>query len=95
MLNKIKGTLFGLAIGEEFLNWYNSRPKDVGVLKSTALSTFNEKWFETAKNAHYQNLFKLSEGNGSLIRFLHIALAFNDIEKSRSHYKKTLQNDPF
>lgn len=55
-------------IGEEFLKWYAQRPKDVGVIISTVLSTFNGNWFETAKKAHYQYLNELSAGNGSFLR---------------------------
>src|SRR3954453_16854772 len=69
------------AIGEEFFNWYAQRPKDVGIIISTVLSTFNGNWFDTAKKAHYQYLNELSAGNGSLMRCLPIALAYSNLEQ--------------
>jgi ADP-ribosyl-[dinitrogen reductase] hydrolase len=81
------------AIGEEFLNWYVQRPKDVGIIISTVLSTFNGNWFDTAEKAHYQDLNELSAGNGSLMRCLPIALAYHDLEQieavTRKHSKMT------
>jgi ADP-ribosyl-[dinitrogen reductase] hydrolase len=81
------------AIGEEFLNWYAQRPKDVGIIISTVLSTFNGNWFDTAKKAHYQYLNELSAGNGSLMRCLPIALAYSNLEQvevvTRKHSKMT------
>lgn len=69
------------AVGKEFLTWYDSRPKDIGIIISTVLSTFNGNWFETAKNAHFEFLNGMSAGNGSLMRCLPAALAYPSIEK--------------
>ncbi|MBB6445331.1 ADP-ribosylglycohydrolase family protein [Bacillus benzoevorans] len=69
------------AIGKEFLTWYDSRPKDIGIIISTVLGTFNGNWFETAKHAHFEYLNGMSAGNGSLMRCLPAALAYPSIEK--------------
>ena len=79
------------AIGEEFLNWYAQRPKDVGIIISTVLSAFNGNWFDTAKKAHYQDLNELSAGNGSLMRCLPIALAYHDLEQVEAVTRKHSQ----
>jgi ADP-ribosyl-[dinitrogen reductase] hydrolase len=68
-------------IGEEFLKWYASRPKDVGIIISTVLGSYNGNWFETAQKAHYQYLDEKSAGNGSLMRCLPVALVYKDIEE--------------
>jgi ADP-ribosyl-[dinitrogen reductase] hydrolase len=75
-------------IGEEFLSWYASRPKDIGIIIRTVLSLYNGNWFETAKKAHYQYLSEKSAGNGSLMRCLPIALAYKDIEKVEAVTRK-------
>lgn len=68
-------------IGEEFLKWYDSRPKDVGIIIRTVLSNFTGNWFETAKRVHDEELNEFTAGNGSLMRCLPIALAYEDIEE--------------
>ncbi|MDR6121435.1 ADP-ribosyl-[dinitrogen reductase] hydrolase [Bacillus sp. SLBN-46] len=69
------------AIGEEFIKWYDSRPKDIGIIIRTVLGLYDGNWFETAKKAHYQSLNKMTAGNGSLMRCLPVALAYQDIEE--------------
>jgi ADP-ribosyl-[dinitrogen reductase] hydrolase len=69
------------AIGEEFLKWYHSNPKDIGNIIRVVLGLHKGNWFETAKIAHDQYLGKMSAGNGSLMRCLPVALAYQDIEK--------------
>ncbi|WP_199478443.1 ADP-ribosylglycohydrolase family protein [Peribacillus saganii] len=77
------------AIGEEFLKWYASGPKDVGIIISTVLRHFNDgNWFETAKKAHYEYLGEMTAGNGSLMRCLPIALAYKDIEEVEAITRK-------
>jgi ADP-ribosyl-[dinitrogen reductase] hydrolase len=66
------------AMGEEFLKWYAAKPKDVGFIIETVLRTYNGDWFATAKKAHDQYLNERSAGNGSLMRCLPVALAYND-----------------
>lgn len=68
-------------IGQEFLNWYASKPKDIGIIISTVLSTFNGNWFESAKHAHYHMLHEKSAGNGSLMRCLPVALYYQEVKK--------------
>lgn len=69
------------SIGEEFLNWYGKRPKDVGMIINAVLSTFNGSWFESAEKAHYQLLQERSAGNGSLMRCLPVTLFYQDFKK--------------
>lgn len=80
-------------IGKEFLKWYDSKPRDVGAIISTVLNSYNGDWEEAAKQAHFQYLNERSAGNGSLMRCLPIALAYNDIHRieeiSRKQSKMT------
>lgn len=69
------------AIGAEFLKWYDTRPKDVGIIISTVLNNFNGNWFESAEKAHYHLLHERSAGNGSLMRCLPVALYYQDLPK--------------
>ena len=64
-------------IGEEFLKWYNQKPKDVGIIISQVLTMFTGDWEKAAKEVHYE-LSEKSAGNGSLMRCLPIALAYSD-----------------
>lgn len=75
-------------IGEEFLKWYASRPKDVGIIIRTVLGTYKGNWYETAKNAHYHQLNEKSAGNGTLMRCLPVALAYQDIEEMEAITRK-------
>lgn len=75
-------------IGKNFLTWYDSRPKDIGIIISTVLDTFNGDWFETAKIAHFEYLNGMSAGNGSLMRCLPAALVYHSIEKVEEVTKK-------
>lgn len=67
-------------IGEEFLKWYASNPKDIGNIIRVVLGLYNGDWFETAKKAHHQYLYGQSAGNGSLMRCLPVSLAYQDIQ---------------
>lgn len=78
-------------IGEEFLKWYDTHPKDVGIIISTVFEHFNGNWFETAKKVHYEILSKRSAGNGSLMRCLPVALAYKDIAEVESITRKQSQ----
>lgn len=69
------------AIGEHFLAWYRSNPKDIGIIIRTVLELYKEDWYETAKRAHEDYLDGLSAGNGSLMRCLPVALAYPDLER--------------
>jgi ADP-ribosyl-[dinitrogen reductase] hydrolase len=66
-------------IGEGFLRWYASGPKDIGIIIRTVLSHYTGNWFEDAKKTHFDYLNELSAGNGSLMRCLPVALAYNDL----------------
>lgn len=75
-------------IGEEFLKWYASHPKDIGVIIRTVLGVYDGNWFETAKKAHLQSLNEMSAGNGSLMRCLPIAFAYCDMEEVEAITRK-------
>jgi ADP-ribosyl-[dinitrogen reductase] hydrolase len=66
------------SIGDEFLKWFQSNPKDVGIIISNVLRQFNGDWFQTAELVHLQ-LNKKSAGNGSLMRCLPVALAYDSL----------------
>lgn len=63
-------------IGEEFIAWFKSDPKDIGVTTINTLSKYKGNWFEAAKLTHKK--VGQSAGNGSLMRCLPIALAYDD-----------------
>lgn len=81
------------AIGEEFLKWYASRPKDIGIIIQNVLGTYNGDWFETAQKVHFENLNEKSAGNGSLMRCLPVALCYQTLleveEVTRKQSKMT------
>lgn len=69
-------------IGERFMEWYLSDPKDVGNIIDVAFSEYkrNKDWTRTAKFAHdYCN--GMSAGNGSLMRCIPVALIYDNINK--------------
>jgi ADP-ribosyl-[dinitrogen reductase] hydrolase len=67
-------------IGKEFLKWYETDPPDVGIIIQTVLSLYDGDWFDAAYQAHVR-LNRKSAGNGSLMRCLPIAFAYNDKNK--------------
>lgn len=80
-------------IGEEFIKWFKSKPKDVGISTAHSIRGYNGNWLRTSYESH--SLIGKSAGNGSLMRCLPIALAYKDkllmrkltIEQSRmTHY---------
>jgi ADP-ribosyl-[dinitrogen reductase] hydrolase len=88
------------AIGNEFLKWFNSRPKDVGITIRSVLSQYDGDWFATSQLVRMQ-LHGKAGGNGSLMRTLPVALAYPSLEKmleitnqqSRmTHYDDTASN---
>ena len=83
-------------IGEEFLNWYAQKPKDVGIIISQVLTIYKDNWEEAAKEVHYR-LSGKSAGNGSLMRCLPIPLAYADQKKMEEltvrHSKMTHYDD--
>lgn len=71
-------------IGNEFLNWFHSRPKDIGINTRLALKYYKmyKSWKEAALSAH-DSLDGKSAGNGSLMRTLPIPLLIPDLEKAQ------------
>lgn len=68
------------AIGKYFIEWNNTNPKDIGNIVATSFRYFSGDWNFAAKRAH-DILNGKTAGNGSLMRCLPIALAYNDLEK--------------
>lgn len=68
------------AIGEEFLKWYNTKPKDVGNTISSVLSQYDGDWFAASRLVRKQ-LYGRTGGNGTLMRTLPVALAYPSLEK--------------
>jgi ADP-ribosyl-[dinitrogen reductase] hydrolase len=66
-------------IGEEFLKWRATRPKDIGITISTTFRNYKGDWFKAAEVTHGQ--LGQSGGNGTLMRCLPIAFAYSDIKK--------------
>lgn len=69
-------------IGERFMKWYLSKPKDIGEIIEFALREYSRSkdWSKTAKFVHdYSN--GMSAGNGSLMRCIPVALYYADINK--------------
>lgn len=70
------------AIAKYFLQWYHTKPKDIGITCRLALqegqktsARTKEEWFAAARNAHQINKGR-SAGNGSLMRTVPVALAY-------------------
>lgn len=62
------------AIGDHFLEWYRSDPKDIGNIIRRVLSTYSGNWFEAAYLADLD--LGQSAGNGSLMRCLPVGLIY-------------------
>jgi ADP-ribosyl-[dinitrogen reductase] hydrolase len=64
-------------IGERFIEWYHSKPKDVGNIINLALGAYVESgsWKIAALSAHGFNE-GISAGNGSLMRCIPVALYY-------------------
>ncbi|WP_370636443.1 ADP-ribosylglycohydrolase family protein [Cohnella sp. CFH 77786] len=79
------------AIGRRFLQWFESKPKDVGNIIRHVLGKFDGNWFEAALLADLD--LGQSAGNGSLMRCLPVALCYpelGDVERvSRIQSKMT------
>ncbi|MBD3920458.1 ADP-ribosylglycohydrolase family protein [Paenibacillus sp. PR3] len=83
------------AIGEHFLTWYRSDPKDIGNIIRYVLSRYDGNWMEAAFVAHMD--LGQSAGNGALMRCLPVALAYANLEEvervSRQQAKMTHYDD--
>ena len=66
------------AVGEEFVRWYSTNPPDIGKSCQESIKLFLEmgNWHQASMTAH-QSLGQ-SGGNGSLMRTLPIALAYQN-----------------
>ncbi|MWC27718.1 ADP-ribosyl-[dinitrogen reductase] hydrolase [Paenibacillus sp. MMS18-CY102] len=62
------------AIGERFLAWYKTNPKDIGNIIRAVFQKYDGNWFEAAILTD-QDIGQ-SGGNGSLMRCLPVALAY-------------------
>lgn len=67
-------------IGKEFLRWWKTDPKDIGITVQTAFNFYQGDWFQAAEKAH-DELDGKSAGNGTLMRCLPVALAYSDLQK--------------
>lgn len=67
------------AIGDYFLKWKATNPKDIGNIIRTVFDQYDGDWFEAARRAKVQ-LNGMTAGNGTLMRCLPIALAYPDLE---------------
>ncbi|TCS81041.1 ADP-ribosylglycohydrolase family protein [Tepidibacillus fermentans] len=68
------------AIGEEFMKWFQTNPKDVGRTVSLALEQYIETndWELAVSKAHELGNGR-SAGNGTLMRTLPVALSYQDL----------------
>ncbi|GIP26251.1 ADP-ribosylglycohydrolase [Paenibacillus sp. J23TS9] len=65
------------AIGRYFMEWYQSRPKDIGNIIRHVFEKYDGDWLEAAFVAHMD--MGQSGGNGSLMRCLPVALAYKEL----------------
>lgn len=83
------------AIGEHFLTWYRSDPKDIGNIIRYVLSKYDGNWMEAAFVAHMD--MGQSAGNGALMRCLPVGLAYANLDVvervSRQQAKMTHYDD--
>lgn len=83
------------AIGHFFMEWYQSRPKDIGNIIRHVFEQYEGDWFEAAFVAHMD--MGQSGGNGSLMRCLPVALAYKklaDIERVTIMQSRMTHYDP-
>lgn len=83
-----------MPIGEKFLQWFGSKPKDVGNIIRHVLGKFEGNWFETAFLADMD--LGQSAGNGSLMRCLPVALCYpklSDVKRVSRIQSKMTHND--
>lgn len=70
------------SIGNHFVNWYNSRPKDIGQTCEEAIRRYIKigNWNDVTLHVH--NIFDgKTAGNGTLMRCLPVALYYKNYEK--------------
>lgn len=78
-------------IGEEFVAWIDSNPKDVGLtVRHSIINYHHVKDWEEASFLTHSSLNYKSAGNGSLMRCLPISLAYPDLRTiSKISYKQS------
>lgn len=64
-------------VGRYFMEWYQSKPKDIGNIIRHVFGKYEGDWFEAAFVADVD--MGQSGGNGSLMRCLPVALAYKDL----------------
>lgn len=86
------------AIGKRFVEWYNTKPRDIGMTCEDAIGRFlkNGNWGEASKNVH-ETTNGMTAGNGTLMRCIPVALYYSDYEKmvevTRAQSKMTHYDD--
>ena len=71
------------AIGNHFVSWYDTKPRDIGNIIRTSIYYFKkcDSWAEASQKTHI-GMSNRSAGNGSLMRTLPVSLAYrHDKEK--------------
>ncbi|AHV95641.1 ADP-ribosylglycohydrolase family protein [Paenibacillus sabinae] len=66
-------------IGRKFMEWYETKPKDIGNIIRRVFEHYKGDWFEAAARTD-QELGR-SGGNGSLMRCLPAALAYSNLSE--------------
>ncbi|AIQ11239.1 ADP-ribosylglycohydrolase family protein [Paenibacillus durus] len=66
-------------IGRKFMEWYETKPKDIGNIIRHVFEYYKEDWFEAALRTD-RDLGR-SGGNGSLMRCLPAALAYSNLSE--------------
>jgi len=69
------------SIGEEFIRWSDTLPKDMGIITEKVFEVYDGDWFYAAELAHRMNMGR-SAGNGSLMRVLPVALFYSVLSQS-------------
>nr|WP_270877895.1 ADP-ribosylglycohydrolase family protein [Paenibacillus aestuarii] len=64
-------------IGRRFMEWYHSKPKDIGNTIRLAFENYHDNWFEAAFLTDLD--MGQSGGNGTLMRCLPAALAYTEL----------------
>lgn len=83
-------------IGRLFMEWYHSKPKDIGNTIRHVFKIYKDNWYEAAFLADLD--LGQSGGNGSLMRCLPVALSYTDMadiervtrmQSKMTHYDET------
>jgi ADP-ribosylglycohydrolase len=78
-----------VAIGQRFLDWYDTRPPDVGVQTASVLGSADDATELTSCAAdHYARYPQRSAGNGSLMRTAPVALTYLGNDGAIAHWAR-------